>query len=142
MKGTEDFNQCFSNMIKQYSHCNTKCFPILYNYLKELPPCNTSEDVQCIFDSIAGHRQDRYKCLHLKQNVQYDTNFFFNAEKQSNETGFKFGLYFDKTNKDIKEEILMVTIEDFIGSIGGSLGLFLGFSCFTYVSGLLDKLFS
>ena len=48
-------------------------------------------------------------------------------------------LEYAKFKKNVKEEILMVHTTDFIGSIGGSLGLFLGFSCFTYLSGMIDK---
>ena len=40
----------------------------------------------------------------------------------------------------VKEERYIISTTDFIGSVGGSLGLFLGFSCFTYTSELLDKL--
>ena len=52
--------------------------------------------------------------------------------------------YFSEFTKDVKEELLMIPspTADFIGSIGGSLGLFLEFSWFTYVSGMLDKLLS
>ena len=32
-------------------------------------------------------------------------------------------------------------INDFVGSVGGSLGLFLGFSAFSYIAFLIDKLF-
>ena len=44
--------------------------------------------------------------------------------------------YFSEFTKDVKEELLMIPTADFIGSIGGFLGLFLEFSWFTYVSGI------
>ena len=40
----------------------------------------------------------------------------------------------------VKEERSIISTTDFIGSVGGSLGLFLGFSCFTNTLELLDKL--
>ena len=40
------------------------------------------------------------------------------------------------------EERYILSTTDFIGSVGGSLGLFLGFSLFTYTSDLLDKIFN
>ena len=40
------------------------------------------------------------------------------------------------------EERYILSTTDFIGSVGGSLGLFLGFSIFTYTSDLLDKIFN
>ena len=141
MEGDEDCQQCLFQMITKNQDCEVKCFPLFFNFLQDLPPCNTLEELQCSFDSMADHRKDRYRCLKQKKTVQYDANFFYNAERESNVTGFNFGVYFDKTTKDVKEEILMVPIEDFIGSIGGSLGLFVGFSCFTYLSLFIDKVF-
>ena len=41
----------------------------------------------------------------------------------------------------IEEETLMIGTSSYIGSVGGSLGLFLGFSFFTYLSYGVDKLF-
>ena len=41
----------------------------------------------------------------------------------------------------IKEDTLMIGTSPYIGSVGGSLGLFLGFSFFTYLSFCIDKLF-
>ena len=38
-----------------------------------------------------------------------------------------------------KQKYIMITT-DFIGSVGGSLSLFLGFSLFTYASEVMDKL--
>ena len=115
----------------------------IYNFLPNLPPCNKTVEMKCIFDLLVTYRKERYTCLNLKKNVQYHGNIFLNYISESNGTaGFKLYLYFDKFTKNVKEEILMVQTTDFIGSIGGSLGLFLGFSCFTYLSGMLDKLLS
>ena len=141
MKGIENFEECFYRIFVDSSLCKVKCFPFIYNFIPNLPPCNTTEEVQCGFDYMASNRKDRYKCLKQKKTVQYDANFFFNSARESNETEFRFNMYFDKSTKDVKEEILMVPIEDFIGSIGGSLGLFVGFSCFTYLSLFIDKVF-
>ena len=41
----------------------------------------------------------------------------------------------------IEEETLMIGTSSYIGSVGGSLGLFLGFSCFTYLSCCIQKVF-
>ena len=42
---------------------------------------------------------------------------------------------------NIEEETLMIGTSSYIGSVGGSLGLFLGFSCFTYLSCCIQKVF-
>ena len=41
----------------------------------------------------------------------------------------------------IEEETLMIGTSSYIGSVGGSLGLFMGFSVFTYLSYCIDKFF-
>ena len=60
---------------------------------------------------------------------------------KSNETGFIFEIFFDRT-RIVKTEEWIVTTLDLIGSVGGSLGLFLGFSVFTYLSEFIDKIIS
>ena len=42
-------------------------------------------------------------------------------------------------SKEVKEEILVITTQDMIGSVGGSLGMFFGFSMYTFVIFLIDK---
>ena len=43
---------------------------------------------------------------------------------------------------EVMEEIPILGFATFIGSIGGSLGLFLGFSCYDYISGLIKRVTS
>ena len=40
---------------------------------------------------------------------------------------------------EIREEVYFITIEGLIGSLGGSLGMFFGFSIFAYILYLVDK---
>ena len=138
MQGTEDFEKCLHQKITmKSSDCETKCFPILYNFLPNFPPCNTTEEVRCNYGLIAaGSRKMRYTCLNLQKNVKYNGNIFLNSKIKGNFTGVRLAMYFNKFTKDVKEEILIIPTADFIGSIGGSLGLFLEFSWFTYVSGI------
>ena len=58
---------------------------------------------------------------------------------QSDTVEFDFGYSSDQIK--IEEEALMIGTSSYIGSVGGSLGLFLGFSVFTYLSYCIDKLF-
>ena len=41
---------------------------------------------------------------------------------------------------EINEEVLSIGLTTFIGSIGGSLGLFLGFSMYDYISSIVDTI--
>ena len=139
MEGVEDSEKCFYEMMMQKSECEVKCSPILYNFLTTLPICNTSDEVHCNFYKYANRRKIRYTCLKQKTSVYYDSNLLLNSQKSIQKTKIELSLYFDKSTKEVREEILVVHIEDFIGSVGGSLGLFLGFSFFTYLSALIDK---
>ena len=59
-----------------------------------------------------------------------------------NATGFLDILFTFGTNeKEVAEEVLMIGLSSYIGSVGGSLGLFLGFSFFTHLSCCIDKIF-
>ena len=50
----------------------------------------------------------------------------------------QFTLRYTSQDADIFEEILIVDEISLIGSLGGSLGLFIGFSFFGYITTLLD----
>ena len=116
-------------------------FPILFNFLPNYPPCKTSEEYDCMRNFLVKFRENRYKCLQYKSNIEYKARFLQSPKMTSNQTEVKFRLYFVKESKEIKEEVLIVTPGNLIGSIGGSLGLFLGFSFFSYLSELIDKIF-
>ena len=139
MKGNEDFEQCLLKKIDEKSRCESKCFPILYNFLQNYPPCTTIEEFNCMFSLLFEWRKHRYDCLQAKKNIQYKANFFAGPRQKNIETNVTFQFYFDKGTKEIREEVLIVTEGNLLGSVGGSLGLFLGFSCFTYISGIIDK---
>ena len=59
-------------------------------------------------------------------------------ESESSSTKVKINIYPYSSTLEVKKEILVLDASTFIGSIGGSLGLFLGFSIFSYLSGLID----
>ena len=138
MTGIEDFEQCLLEKITRNSECATKCYPFMFNFLSNYPLCG-SKEFDCMYDLLVLRRKYRYECLQAKKNIQYKAHIYPTMKWKANESSISFWLYFDKGTKDIKEEVLIVTTGSFIGSVGGSLGLFLGFSFFTYLSGIIDK---
>ena len=140
-KNVDEFEKCIIEKLATDANCTTLCYPIIYNFLPDYQPCNSSDDFACMYYFLLNPdwRYLRYECLKSKKSVQYKANFFQSSKIQTNGTGFVFVYYFDKGTKDVKEEVQIVTAGNFIGSVGGSLGLFLGFSCFTYLSGFIDK---
>ena len=51
----------------------------------------------------------------------------------------------DSMAKEVKEEVQIITLQSFIGNLGGSLGMFFGFSLSGWLSvlfaNLIDKIF-
>ena len=50
-------------------------------------------------------------------------------------------MWFDSNQLERKTEEYVMDYKDFLGSAGGSLGLFLGFSFFSYLSIFMDSIF-
>ena len=51
----------------------------------------------------------------------------------------RFTIYIQTMTKEIREEVDVITMSGLIGSVGGSLGMFFGFSFSGYALYLLDK---
>jgi len=50
-------------------------------------------------------------------------------------------IYFESDITEIKSEAFLVDFGNLVSSIGGSLGLFLGFSCYTSIIAVLEFIF-
>jgi len=50
-------------------------------------------------------------------------------------------IFFETPITEIKSEAFLVDFGNLLSSIGGSLGLFLGFSCYTSVKAMLEFIF-
>ena len=91
-------------------------------------------------------RQKIDRCLNQKSFKHYTTrveqlDFDIVEEDLLNGTedmNIQFTLMFASTVVDIFEEILIFDEISLIGSLGGSLGLFIGFSFFGYITTFLD----
>ena len=136
MTGTNNFDQCLVEQISRNSDCETECYPFMFNFLPNYTLCN-SEEYPCMHYMLYKYR---YECLQSLTNVQYRTILYSGYKHKAKRSRFRFVIYFDKPTKDIKEEVLIGTTGSFIGSVGGSLGLFLGFSFFGHLSEIIGKL--
>ena len=66
--------------------------------------------------------------------LEYDWN-------ESTNTSMKLWFWYDSNLLEKKTEEFSLGPRDFMGSVGGSLGLFLGFSLFSYSAMFLDSCF-
>ena len=89
-----------------------------------------------------------YRCLYQKSFKQYTTRVEQNDLGEQDllngteDMNVQFNLMFASTNVDIFEEILIFDEISLLGSLGGSLGLFIGFSFFGYITTFLDVIVS
>ena len=142
LKGVENSTECQKELLSKLP-CNKKCYPILYNYLGLLP-CNNHSELQCMNQQLYNfHEKERLQCYKPKEYVSYQA-----GQRPSkipietpNETGTILSFKFSSQSLVKREEIYLIGTLDFIGNMGGSLGLFLGFSCFPLLSWLNKLLF-
>ena len=139
-KGNTNIPKCLETHFSGYEKCQKKCIPQMVSFLKNLPVCENFEDFKCIFEHWAYSAYPDYKlCLKPLKTTTYATDpVKLKKKRQPNSVDILIG--FASNEKKIEEETLMIGPSTYIGSIGGSLGLFLGFSFFTYLSCLIDKL--
>ena len=136
----EAYYTCFHSQLMEqdYSHCPRKCFSIS-TLGNALPICNTVEEFQCSHKIALALKKDS-DCLSACTQLDYEiVSGYAEDEEQTNaKRNITFAYKIAKTKMKVEEEFL---IHDFVGmlsSIGGALGLFIGFSFLNGVSFILN----
>ena len=144
--------QCFANLFfsEDLSPCPVKCLPIQMKGFQYANKSATIEDCTKLEDEICnggpfistqmGHAYQ--KCLKPCKETSYKASETKLAEpiyskKRKNAAYFDFVFNSVQT---VEKEVLVYDTNDMIGAIGGSLGLFLGFSFFDVICKCLDNL--
>ena len=137
--GVVNVKKCVEDVFMKIN-CSNLCNSIIFNLIPELPQCETREEMLCIlnngiFDTqVESHFS---KCLRPANAIVYQAKVIYSrSTKDSGVTWFKYSF----GPAEVREEVLTLDPATFIGSIGGSLGLFLGFSCYTYITYFIDKI--
>ena len=137
-----DYEDCFMNLFLN-SSC-TLCFPILFNFvhpIKNLPPCTTSKELWCELEQLwSTKRKDFMSCLVPKKALLYEPKLNEGKRVSTQNKTLHFALFGTTFLKQIQEEVYVITPTSFVGSIGGSLGLFFGFSFLTCCLSLAKKI--
>ena len=145
--------QCLVNMFidEHFSPCPIKCLPIqmkgfqYFNKSTSLINCAKLEDEVCnggpnVWDKL---HYGFLNCLNPCKMTTYKNSRLDLYEpmysKRRGQTYANFELAMRSLRK-IEREVLVYDTNDVIGAIGGSLGLFLGFSFFDIISKCLDNL--
>ena len=135
--GVANSEQCWLEKF-QHFNCPVKCQPV--SYTSSLPMCNTSEQLFCILDEI--EKKNLLGMCHKKKHGLYFEGESMEIENVPVDDGHDWrllGFSFAEMSKQIEEEVDVITMPGLIGSVGGSLGMFFGFSISAFVFCLLDK---
>ena len=145
---TKTYYQCLAEKVffneSTYKNCPRKCLPIIYTTLKELvsnetiPFCETGEENRCVAMRIWTQQSHLSKtCKRGCHMVQYKGSIA-SYDTTWNNTNAEIYSSFTAPTVIVSEEYLIYDSVGMIGSVGGSLGLFLGFSFLGLLSDLID----
>ena len=137
-QGVDNSEECWKKHLMK-SNCTVKCVTVS---VTDLPMCKTQEERNC-FHAFANRPLDLWTFCNLKKYaLTYPGELTLQPPNPKlgidKSTTIHFRIF--SLRKMIKEEILVISLPDLIGSLGGSLGMFFGFSISAYVFYLLDKL--
>ncbi len=99
--------------------------------------CSTKQDARCMFDgyyqgSRESSKENKLKCLPACTKVEYYGEIE-NVEVTGGDLNYAWtSIQFDSDKERVYEELLLFDLSSFIGNVGGSLGLFIGFSYFQF----------
>ena len=141
--GHKRIEDCLENWMAINNECKD-CSPFFFSFKnKKTVSCQSMKDNKCwYYWAFYGENFNEYKkCMKPMETTLFNAKpkTLQKISDQSDTVEFDFGYSSDQIK--IEEEALMIGTSSYIGSVGGSLGLFLGFSVFTYLSYCIDKLF-
>ena len=125
------FNQCFVKTILEANYnCSRPCLSLTlpyYDSYKYLPQCNTWEDFACMVRKVQDVLKDEVyeKCPTSCEVVEYAGKVLHTVYLERP----TFQWSYDISNRMIvNEEYVVYDFSGFISSVGGTIGLFIGFS--------------
>ena len=123
----QNSSNCIRNVILS-SNCSFQCE--ILSYSDNLPLCESVQQLQCNWDHTYAHFSSYLDCYPAKEATYYTLQERIENPYHfvRNETSTRVYIGIWSMYTVIKEEVSLLTTEDFIGSIGGSLGMFFGFS--------------
>ena len=128
---------CLKKMLES-RNCSKPC---TITSIPGVPICQTSKEYQCAWNGIWSTEM-YYHCLMPQEAMTYTMldriENAYNKDRNTLETGVWIGI--GTLKKIIKEEVFLLNWQDLIGSVGGSLGLFFGFSFSATIVACLNKL--
>ena len=116
--------------------CPKRCFPFSLPYQTNLPDCKTWEEWWCMKEQIALALEEVPENCNFDCTItQYDGSLVHQIDLDDPKFQFSFEIFFDT---HISEEYLITSFNDLVGSFGGTLGLFTGFSFLSLFYDIFD----
>ena len=153
LEGQSDFDHCLAQARYNKEFGGIHCDSIFHLSVDSKPLkaldltniCNSSKDH---FDSTKALEKMVQKCLMQSNFQQYSTvsNEMIALPLQGqlynlpNMSLIEIAIVFSSNVQTLHEEVLILDGIGLLGSLGGSLGLFLGFSFFDYIAMLIDMI--
>ena len=140
--GQKSIEGCIEKLMATNAACK-KCLPFFFSFKNKKISCQSKQENKCwYYWSFMGKNYNKYKrCLKPMKTTLYNAELKLLKKAVSQPDTVDVIFSYSSDQIKIKEATLMIGTSSYIGSIGGSLGLFLGFSFFTYLSSCIDKLF-
>ena len=137
-------DECIQNYLNS-SPCSFKCFPVIFNYM-DFPPCSTKDEVWCMLSEVYGSKKMQfYDCLKPNQATIYRVTDVTYNEPEPRKDTMTVKFVYQSNVRMLHEQVYVISWTSFIGNVGGSLGLFFGFSflsaCFHCINKSFGKLF-
>ena len=139
----ESFYKCFENQLNQqdFSQCPRKCSAIS-TISNSLPICNTTDEFICAYD-LAKKVKKSSSCLNSCSKTHYKLFKSIYTERTESENAKRnvgIDYFIPLINMGIEKEYLIHDFIGMLGSIGGTLGMFIGFSFLGIISSMLKQL--
>ena len=137
-EGNENITDCHRNLFLAKSNCTIKCNFLSYTVL---PKCNSTEDQVCGNKARKNYPNDFENCFKTKRFITYNpATYEYAFNPTLNSSTIQFFMSIRDLQKEVREEVKAITIESFIGSLGGSVGMFFGFSFTATILYITEKL--
>ena len=137
-EGSEDIQSCLGQLFVYKYECPQKCNFLSYD---NLPICNSTDHQSCERKGRKKNSLEFQECFKSKEFLTFNPSMYEVLYQPAiNESSIKFYMSIQNLQKEVKEEVKVITLKALIGSIGGSVGMFFGFSFTSTILQLMEKL--
>ena len=137
----KNFEYCIKSIVDTLN-CSVQCMPFYLVSTTPLSICDTKDTSMCIESGLYTNRTNvgkTYGCHKPKHAKLFNPRpILWNKPFEANSSMIYF--YFESLSVLHKEEIFVIDDLEFVGSVGGSLGLFVGFSFYSYITDFVQMI--